>query len=178
MTEIRTPRLILRPPCYADAARIKHYASDAAVARMTAAIPHPYTIDDAEAWLTRLAEGRAGMIFAIQRAGVLIGCVGCDAHEGDEAEFGYWLGQPWWGMGYATEAAIAAVGHVFDSTDLAALVSGHFEDNPASRRVLEKVGFLPERWVMRESLARGTDVRCLTYRLTRADALAGSRIAS
>lgn len=166
---IHTQRLSLRPVLEADAPRIQELAGEACVARMTVAIPHPYTLEEARAWLARAAADQEGKVFAVLDDGMLIGCVGYGPEDDGAAEFGYWIGRPWWRRGYATEAGYAVVDHAFGSTDLGALTAGHFEDNWMSRRVLHKLGFAQKRWVMRDSVARGEAVRCLTYRLSRGD---------
>ena len=77
-------------------------------------------------------------------------------------------------MGYATEAVGALILHAFESDGFAYLTAGHFQDNPASERIIAKFGFTPQTSVERESAARGAKAACQTYRLDRAVALAGS----
>ena len=148
---IQTPRLTLRPLALADAARVCELVGDYEVSKMLARVPHPYTMDDATAWLSTHPEmWRAGSDypFAITTAfdGV-IGVIGLHATTRlndiapDAIEVGYWLGQPYWGQGYATEAGLGLIA-AFD-TDMPGkpLVSGHFTENPQSGHVLEKLGF-------------------------------------
>ncbi len=80
---------------------------------------------------------------------------------------GYWIGKPYWGMGYATEAAQALIVYAFQKENFAFLTVGHFKENPASARVIAKLGFEPSGEVLRDCAARGNKARCLTYRLTR-----------
>lgn len=166
---LHTQRLLLRPVAPLDAPRIQELAGQACVARMTAAIPHPYTLGDAEEWVERVERAGDGAIFAALVDDAMIGCIGYSPGDDGVAEFGFWIGRPFWGRGYATEAGFAVIDHAFETTDLRALGAGHFEDNWVSRRVLQKLGFVQKRWVMRESVARGGLVRCLTYRLSRGD---------
>jgi RimJ/RimL family protein N-acetyltransferase len=173
VTTIRTERLTLRRPELADAARISLLAGDYEVASMTGTLPHPYTEAMATAWIRGLHTGKEGVAFAIDVDGEsLIGCIGYRAHGKDHAEIGYWIGKPYWGKGYATEAAKALIWHIFRSERFDYLTAGHFKDNPASARVIAKLGFKPVKTALRECTARGGTARCLTYRLPRAKALA------
>lgn len=136
---LKTPRLTLRPPMPADADRIAQYAGDYDVARMTARLPYPYGRADAEDWLaTAAAEGGA---FAIDHGADFIGCCGFGPPDDEGTEIGYWIGRPWWGHGFATEAVQALVGFAFARLKSRTLVAARFADNPASGRVLEKCGF-------------------------------------
>jgi RimJ/RimL family protein N-acetyltransferase len=139
---IETERLILRRPLLGDARRISTFTSDPAVSRMVARVPAPNPPIAAEGFLLILrARERLGEdhVFAVELPGEgLIGLVGAHARGGGAFEVGYWLGRPYWGEGYATEALVAFV--KFADT-LGVLEAGHFTDNPASGRVLEKAGF-------------------------------------
>jgi len=170
---IRTERLLLRAPTLADAAGISLLAGDYEVASMTGTIPHPYSEEMAVDWIQSLQAGEEGVAFAIDRAGALIGCVGYRATEKTHAEMGYWIGKPYWGMGYATEAARALILHAFHKERFDYLTVGHFKENPASARVIAKLGFEPSGEVLRDCAARNAKSRCLTYRLYRERALAG-----
>ena len=156
-----------------DAPRIALLAGDYEVASMTGTIPHPYGEAMAAEWIASALAGEEGVVFAIIRSGALIGCTGYRAFGGDHAELGYWIGRPYWGMGYATEAVRALILHAFETDGFDYLTVGHFSDNPASERIIAKFGFAPQGHVERDSAARGVKARCLTYRLDRAKALAG-----
>lgn len=140
---ITTERLRLRPLGAADAPRIAELAGDWDVARMTGAIPHPYGPADAEAFLLRQADAPdAARAFAVEHRGLLAGVMGFHACiDGPWPEMGYWLGRPYWGAGLATEAARAGLNWA-RGRGWRAVAAGHFVDNPASGRVLEKAGFL------------------------------------
>jgi RimJ/RimL family protein N-acetyltransferase len=170
---IRTPRLVLRAPVISDAARISLLAGDYDVASMTGTIPHPYNEQMAAEWIGSVAAGEEGVVFAVERSGVLIGCTGYRAFNEDHAELGYWIGKPYWGMGYATEAVRALILYAFETEGFDYLRVGHFTDNPASARIIAKFGFAPEGQEMRDCAARGARAHCLTYRLERTAALAG-----
>lgn len=170
---IRTPRLLLRAPVLSDAARLALLAGDYDVASMTGTIPHPYSEAMAAEWLASVLAGEEGVVFAIIRSGALIGCTGYRAFGEDHAELGYWIGKPYWGMGYATEAVRALILHAFEADGFAYLTVGHFTDNPASKRIIAKFGFTPQGCIERDSAARGDKATCQTYRLDRDVALAG-----
>lgn len=170
---IRTPRLLLRAPLLSDAGRISLLAGDYDVASMTGTIPHPYSEQMAAEWIVSALAGEEGIVFAILRSGALIGCTGYRAFGEDHAELGYWIGKPYWGMGYATEAVRALILHAFGTGGFAYLTAGHFSDNPASARIIAKFGFAPQAKEIRDCAARGTRAHCVTYRLDRAAALAG-----
>ena len=112
-------------------------------------------------------------MFAVERSGALIGCTGYRAFGEDHAELGYWIGKPYWGMGYATEAVRALILHAFETDGFDYLRVGHFTDNPASERIIAKFGFVRQGQEQRDCAARGAKAHCLTYRLDRAAALAG-----
>jgi RimJ/RimL family protein N-acetyltransferase len=145
-TVIPTPRLQLRPLTPADAPRIAQYASDFDVAKMTTRMPHPYALDDARNFVERVHDPLAAneAVFGVESAeDGLIGAVGFHAGGDLNApEFGYWIGKPWWGKGYATEAARAALAWAKTGWGRKVVFAGHFADNPASAAVLIKSGFL------------------------------------
>ena len=167
---IRTDRLVLRPLALSDAARIALLAGDFDVASMTGTIPHPYNERMAGEWIGSALAGEEGTVFVIERDGALIGCVGYREDEKGGAELGYWLGKPYWGQGFATEASAAMVAYAFDDGGLDYLTIGHFADNPASARIIAKLGFTEQGEKIRECVAREEKARCLTYRLERGTA--------
>jgi RimJ/RimL family protein N-acetyltransferase len=138
-------RLVLRSPCMADAPAIAELANDRGVAGMTANMPWPYRLSDAEAWLARAAtaDPTANAVFAVEhRHFGLIGVLGFHEKAPRRAELGYWFGRPFWGRGYATEAAAAALGWARTEWRRNVVWAGHFADNRASGQVLVKAGFL------------------------------------
>ncbi len=142
---IATARLALRAPRLDDAARLAELANDFDVARMTTGMPHPYTRDHADDFLRRM-EARDRVretVFAIEhpRDG-FVGVLGFHPKDPPAPEVGYWIGRPFWGRGYATEATNAALGWASGGWGKRLVTAGHFADNPASGRVLEKAGFL------------------------------------
>ena len=163
---LKTERLVLRPTQMADAATITALASEFDVARMTARMPHPYAIGDARAWIGQMAES-GETVFAITLTGQLIGCAGYTPLDGKWAEIGYWLGKPWWGQGFATEAARALLQDAFEVGGFNQLDTSHFADNAASGRVLEKLGFKHTHDEMRPCRAHGGSVVSLEFRLSK-----------
>jgi RimJ/RimL family protein N-acetyltransferase len=136
---MRSQRLTYRPIEARDASRITMLAGDWDVARMTSRIPHPYSLLDADLWIASI--GTDEFVRGVEYNGDLIGAVGFIEGEGAQAEMGYWIGKPWWGNGFATEAARALMHHCFNECGIRRLTCGHFVDNAASARVLAKLGF-------------------------------------
>jgi 8-oxo-dGTP diphosphatase len=140
---IESTRLLLRPLRVEDAADIQRLAAEWEVARYTSNIPHPYEPGMAETWI-RSHRDDFQIVFAIERRqdGVFVGCIGVEPDmKTREAEFGYWIGMPYWGAGYATEALSTLVDHVFATSDVDRARAAAMPDNRASIRVQEKVGF-------------------------------------
>lgn len=141
-----TAHLVLRPLRSEDAAQIAELAGTAAMASMTRRIPHPYTEEMARHFIadqrSAFNQGREWTWAICLRDGLsLIGCAGVEFVDEMGGELGYWLGEPYWGKGYATEAAHAVVDHVFSTCTLWELNARHLFTNPASGRVLTKLGF-------------------------------------
>jgi RimJ/RimL family protein N-acetyltransferase len=137
---LKTGRLTLRAPQRSDIKAIVRLAGDRRVAENTARIPHPYDAADAEQFLASVNCQDGEATFAVTLDGTAIGACGVDMRAGG-AEIGYWLGAPYWGRGYATEAVRAVIDHAFGPLGHEALQAGARVNNPASRRVLEKCGF-------------------------------------
>ena len=138
---LETERLVLRRPTLADVKAIARLANDRRVAQNTSRLPHPYTVGDAETFVQFTAQQPRDTSFAITRDGDLMGIIGIDLGKPDVPEVGYWLGVPYWGQGYATDAARAVIDYAFEEFASAELRAGARVVNPASRRVLEKCGF-------------------------------------
>jgi len=143
---LRTRRLALRPFTLADAPRVQQLAGAREVALNTLSIPHPYPDGAAEEWIssheTKLEQGQIN--FAIDD-GQLVGAVGLIVKRPDDiAEIGYWIGVPYWGRGYACEAAEAVIRYGFEDLALNKIFAAHFTRNPASGRVLQKLGMKHE----------------------------------
>ena len=137
---LATARLVLRAPRRGDVKAIATLVNDRRIAANTARIPHPYAIEDAEQFVAAVNKREGEACFVVTLDGALIGGCGVDPRE-DGPEIGYWLGVPYWGRGFATEAVRALIDHAFGDLEHEALISGARVNNPASRRVLEKCGF-------------------------------------
>ena len=169
MFRIETERLILAPFAPDDAAELSRLGDDGGVAMMMTSIPRPFTHGDAARRIANSGHtDTPGFLLGIRLAdGALIGETGLD--PGDEPEIMYWLGRGHWGQGYATEAATALVADSFRRFDISALKGGTYDGNPASDRILEKLGFQrTERFHDDASLGRDEPSGGWEWRLTRA----------
>lgn len=170
---LETRRLWLRWPRQADAAAIVRLAGDKAVAEMTGVLPHPYTADHAEQWIIEArranTEGRRLTMVITPRShpNQVIGSVGIAADIAETPFIGYWLGLPFWDLGYATEATRALVDAYFAYTRAKELEASVRVINPASRRVLEKAGFAEVGSGLQSFPARGGVLPVDHFRLDR-----------
>ncbi|MDE0087561.1 MAG: GNAT family N-acetyltransferase [Candidatus Poribacteria bacterium] len=148
---LHTDRLILRSFTLADASDVKRLAGERDVASTTCAIPHPYEDGMAEEWISThkaAFEKGTGIYLAItlkdnEKLGdtILIGAIDLRIDQTEKiAELGYWVGKPYWNSGYCTEAAKAIVTYAFDVLELTNIHAFYLKRNPASGRVLEKIG--------------------------------------
>lgn len=159
---LTTARLLLRAPAIADAEEIQRLAGDRAVAETTALIPHPYEDGVAEAWIEdtwrAIAEDKRATFCVVSRAtGALIGAISLTyARDHGRAELGYWIGKPYWNQGYATEAADAILGFGFETCGFHRIFAHHFTRNPASGRVMQKIGMRYEGTLRAHALKWGT----------------------
>ncbi len=150
MPVLDTARLRLRPFTLADAPEVQRLAGAREIAATTLRIPHPYPDGVAEGWiLSHPGAWERGdeLNLAIARLedGALLGAIGLALALADaRAELGYWIGVPFWGRGYATEAARALVAYGFEVLHLERIHACHFAGNPASGRVLRNAGMIHE----------------------------------
>jgi len=144
---IKTDRLILRPIQNRDAKNISTLGGAIEIARMTSTIPYPYPVMSAEFFIMTNRENHLRELcynYAVTRHDddALMGIVGIFRRGADSAlELGYWIGKPHWGHGYATEACKALLMEARHSLGVTRIVAGVFVDNPASLKVLNKLGF-------------------------------------
>jgi RimJ/RimL family protein N-acetyltransferase len=137
-----TERLLLRPGWGEDAPALSRAIGDEAVVRNLARAPWPYALGDAEQFLgLPQTPGRPRFLIFLRDANELVGGIGLDGE--DEVELGYWIARAHWGKGIATEAGRAVVDLADASLRLPKLKASHAIDNPASGRVLGKIGFRP-----------------------------------
>jgi RimJ/RimL family protein N-acetyltransferase len=164
---LETTRLILRPFTLGDARDVQRLAGDREIASTTLNVPHPYEDGMAEQWIgTHQEKYERGELvnFAIVRRvdNALIGAIGLRINQQHtHAELGYWIGKPYWNTGYGTEAARAVVAYGFERCGLHRIHASHLTRNPASGRVLQKIGMRYEgclrqhvnKWEVFEDLA-------------------------
>ncbi len=164
----RTPRLLLRPGFPEDAPALAGAIGDEAIVRNLAVVPWPYTLRDAEAYLASPKDPVLPSFLIFERtdaAPLLVGSCGLGRRPSGAVELGYWIGRASWGRGFATEAGRALIA-IAESLGLARLEASHFIDNPASARVLDKLGFEPTGLVApRMNCARGEEVPARLMRL-------------
>ncbi len=159
--QIRTRRLLLRSFMSGDAPIVAQLCNEPDIAATTLNIPHPYTVSMASEWIKGQREREESMIewvWAItrpQHEGVVgaVGLVFTLRHA--RGELGYWIGKPFWNQGYCTEAARAVLSTAFEELEMNRVHASHFERNPASGRVMEKIGMHKEG-VLRQHYQKGS----------------------
>lgn len=178
---LETERLILRPPELDEATRIQELADDPDVAGMVSPMPFPYTLESAESWIRSVhAEIDAGEAypFVIVRKtdNLLIGAVevGNEVRH-QRGEMGYWLGKAYWGAGYASEAARRVVQFGFEVVGLNRIFATHYAHNPASGRVMQKIGMSYEGTMRGHIVKWDKSVDLLIYAILRSEWLSASR---
>jgi ribosomal-protein-alanine N-acetyltransferase len=141
---LETERLILRPPTLADAPAIQKIVNHPEIAQMTLNIPYPYPDDGAVTWIEAITNSESQhytFLLELKENGQVIGSAGLHPHPRfSRAEIGYWLGLDYWNKGYMSEAVCAILGFGFETLGLERIEAGHFPENPASGRVMEKAG--------------------------------------
>ena len=168
----RTPRLLMRPGFPEDAPALAAALADQAIARNLASVPWPYRMRDAEAYLATPRDPVLPSLLIFERTAVapeLVGACGLGRRPSGSVEMGYWVARSHWGRGIATEACAALV-EMARALGLTQLEGSHFVDNPASGRVLEKLGFEPLGIIApRMSCARGAEVPARLMRIQLCD---------
>ena len=170
-----TERLVLRSLTLEDAADVQRLAGDRDIALMTVAIPHPYEDGMAEEWIRSCSEEYEkdeALNFAITLRSDknLIGAIGIGLErEHQRGELGYWIGRPYWNLGYATEAAAAVVAYSFEVLKLNRIYAFHFTRNPASGRVLEKIGMRYEGYRRQHTKKWGNFEDSIGYGILKVD---------
>jgi RimJ/RimL family protein N-acetyltransferase len=170
-TEMTTDRLRLRHVGLSDVALFVPLIGDFEVAKNLTVVPHPYRDEDGSLWveeMARRAEDGKGHNFAVTKHqdGTFIGICSVNMVHG-LLDLGYWLGRPFWGRGYATEAAGRVTAFAFDTLGVLAVTSGFYADNPASGHVLGKLGFRFTGTATVHCRSRNSEVVCNRVLLTR-----------
>jgi len=168
----RTERLLLRPGWAEDAPALAAAIADEKIVRNLATAPWPYGLRDAEAFLAQPRDPSMPSFLIFERtdgAPALVGSCGLGRRPSGAVELGYWIARPFWGRGFATEASLALI-DIARTLGFTRLEGSHFLDNPASGRVLEKLGFEPLGITApRMSCARGAEAQARLLRLTLAE---------
>lgn len=172
---IETSRLRLRAFSLSDASEVQRMAGSFKVAQMTATIPHPYPDGAAESWIGNHASQflqKEGVTWALEdrSSGKLIGCIGFGISKANQrAEVGYWIGEEFWGKGYCTEAVIAGMDFCFNYFALNKITSRHLSHNPASGKVMMKVGMTQEGYLKQDMLRYDEFHDVVVFGLLRSD---------
>ncbi|MEM6388147.1 MAG: GNAT family protein [Pseudomonadota bacterium] len=173
LEHLATPRLVLRAPAMADATALVSLANNRNIADNLMSMPHPYRTKDAENWVKTAhampkATGARFGIYLKEPSGTFIGATGWGPVPGlDLPQIGYWIGEPYWNNGYATEAVKTIIDHAFKSSEIDEVGCGCRVTNAASRRVIEKCGFQYDGLGMVNSLSRQGAMPILKFRLDR-----------
>jgi ribosomal-protein-alanine N-acetyltransferase len=163
---LQTERLLLRRPDAKDVGSIVAMVGDWEVARRLARVPHPYRETDAHDFLDTVVPNEWVWAITLRESRELVGMVGLTPEtEPDTAELGYYVARIHWGNGIATDAAGLVVRYGIHALGLRRITSGHFVDNPASRRVLSKLGFVETGHSERACLAVGSTLPSVELRL-------------
>jgi len=175
---LKTERLQLRAPVPADLERCAELLGDYEVAKMLSRVPYPYDLDAGRIYLARSVERWRNAAAAdelglhIDHDGQMIGGMGFKKLQATP-EIGYWLGRPFWGKGFMSEAVGAAVTWLFRNTDHDRLAGEAMLENSGSLKVLEKLGFKLVGEVGCQSASRGATVPALRMEVTRTEFLNG-----
>ena len=142
---IETARLLLRPFKANDKFEIKILAGNKNVSDTTLNVPHPYTLEMAEEWISSHAhdwQAKTRFTYAIVRKDtrILLGAISLAEIKGAEMELGYWVGEPYWNEGICTEAVTAILNFAFADLNIQKVTAEHLSTNPASGRVMQKNG--------------------------------------
>ena len=163
----RTSRLFLRPGWAEDAPALAEAIADETIVRNLSAAPWPFGLRDAEAFLSAPRDPVLPSFLVFERtdgAPVLVGACGLGRRPSGAVELGYWIARDHWGRGFATESAAALLA-IARTLGLERLEASYFADNPASGRVLEKLGFTATGMrAPRYSCARGRDAEAVLMR--------------
>ncbi|HTR20514.1 MAG TPA: GNAT family protein [Gemmatimonadales bacterium] len=174
--QITLPGCVVRDWRFEDAPSLARHANDARIARnLRDAFPHPYSLADADAFLTQVDRQRPRTFFAIAVDDEAVGGIGYTLHTDVErvgAEIGYWIGVAYWGRGLTTAALRAVTGYVFQQhPELRRVWAVPFAGNTASIHVLERVGYRLEGRMRESAIKYGQVTDQLLYAKLRSDGL-------
>jgi ribosomal-protein-alanine N-acetyltransferase len=169
--ELMLKRALLRPWHPDDALALVRHANNRRIwLNLRDGFPHPYTIEDADRWLSMANTQPPTRHFAIVVEGEAVGGIGLlpkDDVYYRSAEIGYWLGEEYWGRGIVTEAVTAVVDYAWQTFDICRIYAGVFDYNKPSTRVLEKAGFTFEARLHKSVTKDGRTADELIYAIVR-----------
>ena len=175
-----TDRLVLRPFNMSDMLDLQRLAGAFAIADTTAAIPHPYPDGAAESWINTHKDEFASnkmlvLAVTLRETGGLAGCVSIDVIDKTSGswELGYWIGKDFWGQGYCTEASLAIMKYGFEEINLNRLQAKHLVRNPASGKVMQKIGMKQEGYLRQAFVKWGKYEDLVLYAILKDDWAAG-----
>ncbi|MGJ8529946.1 GNAT family N-acetyltransferase [Maritalea sp.] len=171
MVEIKTERLVLHPLAMEHAADIAAALSNFEVTKNLSVVPFPYSEADAREWISLHPKFPASddqKFSIVNEDNAFCGVLGLDIGE-TGPELGYWLDQKYWGKGYMSEAASAALTWLFANSEVKTVTSGAYTFNPASLAVQYKLGFKDVRTEPRMCLAQGQEFPLVVTSLDRQD---------
>jgi RimJ/RimL family protein N-acetyltransferase len=172
LPEINTAQLTLRRMELKDLLSLVKYANNEKIAANIFNISYPYTENDAVFRYNIVLQGLINenrYIFAItnKTSGELIGEIGLNLDvDNNRAEVGYWIAEPFWGKGFATEALAAALSFGFEQVHLNKIFATHFLHNPSSKKVLTNNGMIKEAEFIEHYKIDGEYKSAAQYRLT------------
>ncbi|MCK1993802.1 GNAT family N-acetyltransferase [Peribacillus muralis] len=165
---ISTKRLLLRLFQTSDATEVTKLCNNYNIYKNTLYLPYPYSMEDALSWIENHLHNfndNSSYQFAItdKVTGKLFGAIALSYNQNfNNGEIAYWLGEEFWGKGYATEAGLAILEFAFTDKQYHKVFARHFSSNPASGRVLEKIGMRKEG-VLREHIMKEKQYEDLVY---------------
>ncbi|RAM49289.1 MAG: GNAT family N-acetyltransferase [Hapalosiphonaceae cyanobacterium JJU2] len=175
---VQTQRLILRPFRLADANDVQLLAGAWEIAAMTLNVPHPYEDGMAQEWIqthpAAFSEGKdANFAIALRDTNALCGAISLGINQKhNHAELGYWIGKPFWGNGYCTEAAKEVLRYGFETLGLHRICAYHFAHNPTSGRVMQKIGMTFEGCRRQHTLKWGEYIDVMEYGILKSEFIA------
>ena len=173
LPRLETERLVLRPYSLTDAYDVQRMCGDAAIADTTLAIPHPYPDGAAQQWISTHAESfqqskEVTLAITLKPTGMLVGSMALMVNSNHRrGELGYMIAKEHWNHGYCTEAARAMMRYGFATVGLNRIQAMHFPRNPASGKVMRKLGMIREGLLRQYVSNRGTPEDVEMYSMLR-----------
>lgn len=177
---LKSERLVLRPFKLSDPEIVKNLAGNKDIAATTLEIPHPYPEGLAEEWISKHEQMRKNgsqLVFAITFENILIGAIGCVINKNfNNCEIGYWIGRPYWGNGFATEALGQVIKFGFEKLSFNKIHAHFMENNPASGKVMIKNGMKHEGTLKQHIIKDGKYLDIILYGILKSEFTERNRI--